>query len=88
MQNNKKNSQEGKNIICSPPSVWRLYDFPLSRLRPPSLLLSAPPPLLTVPIGGSTYAVQLTAPIGDDGQRCPAPPAAGPSYGFVQMQYS
>ena len=36
----------------------------------------------------STNAVQLTVPIGSDGQLSPVPPAAGPSYGSVQMQYS
>ena len=44
-----------KNQNSSPPSVWRLYDFPLS--RPPSL---PPPPSLLL--------VQLTVPTGDDSQ--------------------
>ena len=51
--------------------MWRLYDFPLSRLLPPSFLLllglssSSASPVLWL----STHAVQLTVPIGDDGQQ-------------------
>ncbi len=47
---------------------------------PPSPPPPPPPLLLLLP-----NAVQLTVPIGDDGQRCPV---AGPSYDIVQMQYS
>ena len=80
-----------KTPVFSPPSVWWLQDLPLSLLFPslpssPLLLLrllpSAPSPLL------STNAVQLTVPIGDDGQRCPAVPAASLPYDIVQMQCS
>ena len=75
-------------FVYSPPSVWRLNDFPPSRLSSFLLVLlflcflSSATPVLWL----STNSVQLTVPIGDDGQLMSGvPPAVWLSTNAVQL---
>ena len=64
----------------SPPSVWRLFDFPLSRS---SFLPPPPPPQRPPPY---RRPVQSAAPIGDDGQLMSfGPPVLWLSTNAVQL---
>ena len=80
-------------LCMPPPSVWRLYDFPLSlppapssssawRRRQAMSCGSCAPPVLWL----STSAVQLTVPIGDDDQLMSGgPPVLWLSTNTVQL---
>ena len=65
---------DGQHVFSkhfSPQSVWRLFDFPLSHFSSSILTLLPHSP----PARPMTNAVQLTVPVGDDGQlmSCPWP---------------
>ena len=53
---------KGCSFICSPPSVWRLYDLPLSRL-PSSFNLPPPPPPPQRPFSHARSSLQATSTI-------------------------